>query len=58
LQLNDKKNSKEAPEKKLVITYGKEWDKYYQIIFLIKEDMRKFIKTVEEQLSKNLKERE
>jgi hypothetical protein len=41
-----------------VVEYGKMWEKCWQIVFQTKEDMRKFKKSVEEQLERNRKVQE
>jgi len=59
MKIIEKKNSREAPDKKIVLEYlDKEWGKYYGIIFSTREEARKFKKAVEDQLEINSRERE
>lgn len=52
MKLNEKKNSKEAPNRKIIVEY-KSYNKSYQIIFRSKEDTQMFKKAADLQRDKN-----
>ena len=52
MKLNEKKNSKEAPNRKIIVDY-KSYNKSYQIIFRSKEDMQMFKTATDLQRDKN-----